>query len=216
VLRRLLIAASAVALVVAAVLAATDSRNGPPFTRDEVVRAFARQGFDLAEPDFTSTGASGWTGYAPMGSRSEGTLLFMRPPKKAEFYVFVASSTALAKRYFEPLVRLGGTPDTFDLRRGNVIVSSDSSFTENGLSQVKRARIRDAMNELGTSPPPSEVFAVRKGMTKQEVRLVSGTPYRAGASCWLYHASKPGTSIDAMRFCFTNGRVSLIQIGMHL
>ena len=60
------------------------------------------------------------------------------------------------------------------------------------------------------------VFAVKRGMTQQDVRRVAGAPYRKGRDCWLYHASKRGTSVDGMRFCFTNGRVSLIQIAVHL
>jgi hypothetical protein len=60
------------------------------------------------------------------------------------------------------------------------------------------------------------VFTVKKGMTKQQVHQVAGMPYRAGPHCWLYHASKKGTPIDAMRFCFRNGEVSLIQTGVHL
>jgi hypothetical protein len=59
------------------------------------------------------------------------------------------------------------------------------------------------------------VFAVERGMTKQQVQKRAGHPYHAGPSCWLYRGIKKGTSIDAMRFCFTNGRVSLIQTGMH-
>jgi hypothetical protein len=60
------------------------------------------------------------------------------------------------------------------------------------------------------------VFAVKKGMTKQQVQQVAGTPNRAAPNCWLYDASKNGTSIDSMRFCFTSGQVSLIQTGVHL
>jgi len=67
----------------------------------------------------------------------------------------------------------------------------------------------------GGSHKASGVFAVKNGMTKQQVQKVAGTPYRAGANCWLYHASKKGTSIDGMRFCFTNGHVSLIQTAVH-
>jgi hypothetical protein len=59
------------------------------------------------------------------------------------------------------------------------------------------------------------VFAVEKGMSKQQVQKLAGSPYRSGPNCWLYHASKKGTSIDAMRFCFTNGQVTLIQTGVH-
>jgi hypothetical protein len=62
---------------------------------------------------------------------------------------------------------------------------------------------------------PSGVFAVRQGMSKEHVQQVAGTPYRAGPNCWLYRASRPGTSIVGMRFCFTNGRVSLLQTSRH-
>ena len=62
---------------------------------------------------------------------------------------------------------------------------------------------------------PNGVFAVKNGMTKQQVQKIAGTPYRAGQNCWLYHASKKNTSIDGMRFCFTNGRVSLVQTAVH-
>ncbi len=40
-------------------------------------------------------------------------------------------------------------------------------------------------------------------------------PYRAGPNCWLYHATKKVTSVDGMRFCFTFGRVSVIQTAQH-
>jgi hypothetical protein len=53
-------------------------------------------------------------------------------------------------------------------------------------------------------------------MTEQQVQKLAGSPYRTGPNCWLYHASKKGTSIDGMRFCFTNGQVSLVQTAVHL
>ncbi len=61
----------------------------------------------------------------------------------------------------------------------------------------------------------TRVFAVKKGMTKQQVQKLAGSPYRSGPNCWLYHASKKGTPIDGMRFCFTHGRVSLVQTSVH-
>lgn len=73
-----------------------------------------------------------------------------------------------------------------------------------------------ALAGCGGSHKASGVFAVKKGMTKQQVRGVAGSPYRAGPNCWLYRATKPGTSIDGMRFCFTNGHISLIQTSVHL
>jgi outer membrane protein assembly factor BamE (lipoprotein component of BamABCDE complex) len=62
----------------------------------------------------------------------------------------------------------------------------------------------------------NEVFAVKTGMTKQQVLKLAGSPYHSGPNCWLYHASKQGTTIDGMRFCFADGRVSLIQTSAHL
>jgi outer membrane protein assembly factor BamE (lipoprotein component of BamABCDE complex) len=68
----------------------------------------------------------------------------------------------------------------------------------------------------GSSHKDSGAFEVTTGMTKQEVRHVAGAPYRrSGRNCWLYHASKKGTSIDGMRFCFANGTVSRIQTAVH-
>ncbi len=52
-------------------------------------------------------------------------------------------------------------------------------------------------------------------MTKHQVQRLAGSPYRAGARCWLYRASKKGNQIDGMRVCFRNGRVILIQRAMH-
>jgi hypothetical protein len=65
-------------------------------------------------------------------------------------------------------------------------------------------------------PKHDNVFAVKRGMTKQEVRATACAPSRTGRHCWLYHAKKHGTSIEGMRICFTDGRVSLKQISMHL
>ena len=71
------------------------------------------------------------------------------------------------------------------------------------------------LSGCGSSHKAAGVFAVKEGMTKQQVQNAAGSPYRSGAKCWLYHASKKGTAIDAMRFCFVNGQVALIQTGVH-
>ena len=63
---------------------------------------------------------------------------------------------------------------------------------------------------------PSGVFSVKKGMTQQQVRTVAGAPYSRTPNCWLYHVNQKGNNVDRMRFCFKNGRVSLVQTGMHL
>jgi hypothetical protein len=72
----------------------------------------------------------------------------------------------------------------------------------------------------GGSGSANGPFAVRKGMTAKEVRATAGAPYRVGGpygrGCWFYRAVKRGTSIDGMRFCFSHGRVSLVQTATHL
>ena len=67
----------------------------------------------------------------------------------------------------------------------------------------------------GNSHKTTGVFAVKKGMTPAQVRSVAGSPYRVGGRCWLYHATKSGTSIDGMRFCFMHGKVSRTQTSLH-
>jgi outer membrane protein assembly factor BamE (lipoprotein component of BamABCDE complex) len=59
-------------------------------------------------------------------------------------------------------------------------------------------------------------FAVKRGMTKQQVRTLAGDPLvgsppAPGRDCWFYAPSKKDITIHAIRFCFTNGRVSLIR-----
>jgi hypothetical protein len=68
----------------------------------------------------------------------------------------------------------------------------------------------------GGSHKATGVFAVKKGMTKQQVRKLAGPTYRgSGRDCWLYRPSKKGTAIDGMRFCFSDGKVSAIQTAVH-
>lgn len=66
--------------------------------------------------------------------------------------------------------------------------------------------------------PTGGVWAVQTGMTDREVATLAGPPipWRSGPHCWQYHASKPGTSIDALAFCFDRaGRVAAIKTGVH-
>jgi outer membrane protein assembly factor BamE (lipoprotein component of BamABCDE complex) len=70
-------------------------------------------------------------------------------------------------------------------------------------------------NGVTNSGITNSVFAVTKGMTKEQVRELAGRPYRSDRNCWLYHASRAGTNVDGRRFCFTNGRVSLVQTAVH-
>lgn len=74
-----------------------------------------------------------------------------------------------------------------------------------------------ALAACGGSHKATGVFAVKKGMTRAQVRSVAGVPGpgSSGKGCWIYHATKKGTSIDGMRFCFTDGKVSRIQTAVH-
>jgi hypothetical protein len=62
-------------------------------------------------------------------------------------------------------------------------------------------------------------FAIKKGMTPDQVRATAGKPYRVGGpygrGCWFYRAEKNGTSIDGVRLCFKSGGVSLLQTAEH-
>lgn len=93
---------------------------------------------------------------------------------------------------------------------------SPGQSVSSGRSRLVSFALVAVLAGCGSSYKASGVFAVKNGMTKQQVRSVAGTPYRPGPACWLYHVSKPGTTIDGMRFCFTGGRVSLIQTAQHL
>jgi hypothetical protein len=68
----------------------------------------------------------------------------------------------------------------------------------------------------GGSHKATGVFAVKKGMTRQQVRKLAGPNYRgSGRNCWLYPASKKGMAIDGIRFCFSEATVSEIQTAVH-
>ena len=141
-MRRGLILASAAVLVVALAAAGFSKSPRPTYERADVVRALAAHGYALTEPS-----GFGWTGYAPLED-GDGVILFPRSTTSPRFYVFVARRDATARAFYEQLTRLGRTPDTFDLARGNVLVSSDSTFTDDGLRADEKRRIRAAINSL--------------------------------------------------------------------
>jgi hypothetical protein len=69
----------------------------------------------------------------------------------------------------------------------------------------------------GSGKKATGVFAVKKGMTQEQVRKLAGLTYAgSGPNCWLYRViPTPSSAVDGMRFCFTNGRVSRIQTAVH-
>ena len=125
---RLAVLASVVVLVVSVVLAAS---RGASYTQDEVLRAFARQGFMLinARSAAEEGRPAGWTPYGgvvwPTGV---GEVFF--PTPEQNFFVYVAGNDLQAEQFFAPLAEAGVEPGVFDLLQGNVVVSSDASLTE--------------------------------------------------------------------------------------
>jgi hypothetical protein len=111
------------------------------YSQDEVVREFARQGFTLR----SAAEDAGWAGYAPLRA-GVGELLFARP--EGNFYVYVAGDDLRAQQFFTPLEKSGGGAGVFDALQGNVVVSSDASLTDVGLTKDERRRIRAALRAL--------------------------------------------------------------------
>ena len=65
------------------------------------------------------------------------------------------------------------------------------------------------------------VIGITVGTAASEVRRKLGEPFARvssqGQSCWAYHASQPGTALDALDFCIDkNGKVARILTGVHL
>lgn len=145
--RVLVIALSALVLAGAAVTAGL-GRDTRSYSTDDVLRAFTQQDFVLVEPPRYVNDPKGGVIVSPLVGRNVGTFYF---PKAGDFYVFVAESDGYAKEFFKPLEQAGGGPRVFDLHQGNVVVSSDASLTERGLTRRQRQRIRAAMASLAGS-----------------------------------------------------------------
>jgi hypothetical protein len=86
----------------------------------------------------------------------DGVFLFPLPVEQAAFYVFVGQSDASGRRFVAQLAPEDGKPvpndGSFDVLSGNVVVSSDGSLTDTGLSKDQRRRINDAIDSLETAP----------------------------------------------------------------
>lgn len=66
----------------------------------------------------------------------------------------------------------------------------------------------------GTERAEADAFSVTEGMTKADVLKIAGPPRRKGPRCWNYRKAQPGTNVVGRRFCFSNGRVSLVQTSL--
>ena len=81
---------------------------------------------------------------------------------------------------------------------------------------IERALEFARRGKLAPSAPGRGVFFVTKGMTRQQVRALAGKPYRAGALCWLFHATDAARpNVIGMRICFADDHVSKTQISVH-
>lgn len=64
------------------------------------------------------------------------------------------------------------------------------------------------------------VLGITLGTSVSTVRAKLGVPFAkvrsGGDTCWAYHAEQPGTSLDALDFCFdTTEQVRRILTGVH-
>jgi hypothetical protein len=141
VVARLVVLTSFLVLVLSAAMSVAHGETS--YTREEVVEAFARQEWALGQLE-----GGGWTAYAPFADPAGGSFLFPEPIAEAPFYVFVARTDQQAEEFFAPLARAGGGPRVFDMLQGNVVVNSDASLTDVGLTTDERRRIRAALQDL--------------------------------------------------------------------
>lgn len=105
------------------------------YTRRQVERAFAKHGFDLQPVELPDS---------QRRPTSDGTIL--EPVNGTPFVVIVAETNEDAAQGYDEL-RSQATNETFDIRRGNVVATSDR-----GTSSALRKRIRAALAAL---PPPN-------------------------------------------------------------
>jgi hypothetical protein len=135
-------------LVFAVGVAVAATRGDASYTPEQALRAFAQSGFTLSELAPAGKSSAGWTGYTPLRSAAHGRFFTPEPDGEGPFYVFIARSDQRAREFFAPLAQTGGGPGVLDLLEGNVVVSSDFSLTETGLTTDQRRRIEAAMQQL--------------------------------------------------------------------
>jgi hypothetical protein len=116
--------ASRSALAAFLLLFATGCGDTQSYSRTEVERAFAKHGFELHAAVQSGNGA------------------VLTPTTREPFIVIVAETDKDAAKSYDEL-RSQATNESFDARRGNVVVTSDE-----GTSPALRSRIRAALAEL--------------------------------------------------------------------
>jgi hypothetical protein len=119
-------------VAVLAFVAAGCGERRATYDRDEVVDAFKRHGYTLG---------SGYTFGPPRGSAAAHDGDLLAPRGGAEFIVLVISDAAADDAWH--VYESQPTFHSFDARRANVVVISDS-----GLRLIQRRRVLDALSSL--------------------------------------------------------------------
>ena len=134
---RLVVAAR---LIVA--LAAGCDDNGQPYSRGDVKQAFESQRFDLTAP--MAPDGPLWLSSRPPPSESSSYSGAIYVPRSGEpFLILVYDRESDADNAFQTL-RSQASSETFDVRKANVLVTSDE-----GVTAPMRKRIRAALDALG-------------------------------------------------------------------
>jgi len=140
VIRRLVVATAVTVLAVAGVVAAIGNSGGARYTRAEVVRAFAEQGFGLRDARREIRGTE--TPLYREGSWIKGS-------DTGDFLVYIAPTSSVARDLSTRNVRrLDLPPPRFSLLEGNVYVES----LDPNLDILERKLVRDAMRSLAATP----------------------------------------------------------------
>jgi hypothetical protein len=88
-------------------------------------------------------------------------------------------------------------------------------------STAKLARgVIEVRSGVSGSSLRHSVLGITIGTSASDVRRKLGDPFARvssqGQSCWAYHASQPGTALDALDFCIDKGgKVARILTGVH-
>jgi hypothetical protein len=114
------------------VIAAGCNGNGKVYTRSDVERAFRSQGFELVAPT------------SKLVTKNEAVLA----PKTGESFIVLIFKNEKRARAAARVLARQATPETLDVRQGNVVVESDE-----GVTRRIRTQIHAALSRLTRAAP---------------------------------------------------------------
>jgi hypothetical protein len=123
-----------VAALLCVAVASGCSSDGAQYSRSDVTRAFRLQGFDLVP--LTSRLATPNTRVVFIKTKA-----MLAPNSGGPFYVLLFKNEKRAISAFKTLTSQA-TPETLDLRQGNVVVTSDESVTSGVRKRIRAALAR--------------------------------------------------------------------------